>query len=300
MRRALWLLGLVILAGFAAFWVITRPADLPDSFVQAMDSHDADAARGEEVFWAAGCSGCHIAPGIEFDADLDERLVLSGGRQFETGFGTFTAPNISPDPEAGIGEWGRDDFARAMVLGVTPGGTHYYPAFPYTTYSAATPEDVADLWAFWQTLPSDATPSQPHELPVLLTLRRGVGLWKLAAGDATPPPVPDDPNLARGHYLVETLGHCAECHSPRDALGRLDRQRGMAGAPNPSGDGRIPAIPPEDWSQEDIAAYLSSGFTPEFDVVGKSMADVVVQLAQLPDEDVEAIAAYLLTLDEAD
>jgi len=294
MRRWPLLLGLAVAAGAAGFWLLTRPASLTAGIQQALAAHSADPVRGEAVFWAAGCAGCHAAPGIAFNAPLEERLVLSGGRRFETGFGTFVAPNISTDTDAGIGGWALEEFARAMMLGVSPTGAHYYPAFPYRAYAGATPQDVADLWAFWQSLPADATASQPHDLPAPLTLRRGLGLWKHLAARAAPPPAPEDPVLARGHYLVETLAHCAECHTPRDRLGRLDPAQWMAGAPNPSGQGRIPAIPPEGWSAEDIEAYLFSGFTPEFDVVGGSMADVVVQIAQLPESDRQAIAAWLL------
>ncbi|HHX89905.1 MAG TPA: cytochrome c [Paracoccus sp.] len=290
------LLGLALVAGAVGFWALTRPADLSAPVQQALATHPADPVRGEAVFWAAGCSGCHAAPGIAFNAPLTDRLVLSGGRRFESGFGTFVAPNISNDTNEGIGGWTLEEFARAVTLGVSPTNAHYYPAFPYRAYAAATPGDVADLWAFWQQLPADATPSQPHDLPAPFTLRRALGLWKLAADTTTPPPAPDDPVLARGHYLTQTLAHCAECHTPRDALGRLDTSQWMAGAPNPSGQGRIPAIPPRDWSAEDIAAYLASGFTPAFDVVGGSMADVVVQMAQLDPEDRDAIAAWLLTL----
>lgn len=297
MRRWPALLGLAVVAGAAGFWLLTRPADLAPQIQQALAEHPADPEQGEAVFWAAGCAGCHAAPGIAFNAPLEQRLILSGGRRFQTPFGTFTAPNISTDTDAGIGGWTLEEFARAMLLGVSPTGAHYYPAFPYRAYANATPGDVADLWAFWQRLPADPTVAPPHELPAVLTLRRGLGIWKRLADTVAPPALPsDDPVLAHGRYLVETMAHCAECHTPRDALGRLDATQWMAGAPNPSGEGRIPAIPPQGWSAEDIEAYLASGFTPEFDVVGGSMADVVVQMAQLAPEDRQAIAAWLLAL----
>lgn len=297
MRRLLSALGLALLAGFALFWALTRPGQLPVETQTALAVHAGDAARGEQVFWAAGCSGCHAAPGVEFNAPIEERLALAGGRRFATEFGTFVAPNISTDTDAGIGGWALEEFARAMLLGVSPTGAHYYPAFPYTTYTRATAEDVADLWAFWQTLPAVPQESQPHELAFPFSVRRGLGLWKwlnLRRDHITP--AATDPEVARGRYLVESLSHCAECHTPRDRLGALQSDRWMAGAPNPSGDGRIPAIPPARWSAEDIAAYLNSGFTPEFDVVGGTMADVVVHMSRLPDEDRRAIAAYLLDL----
>ena len=301
MRRWPLALGLAVLAGAAGFWLLTRPASLPASTLAALAAHPADAENGARIFWAAGCAGCHAAPDIAFNAPIEERLRLSGGRRLSSDFGSFIAPNVSMHPEAGIGAWTLEQFATAMLLGVAPDGRHYYPAFPYTTYLRARPGDIADLWAFWQSLPADATPDQPHELGFPFNLRRGLGLWKrLYLEPRHPTPPADDAQLARGRYLVEALAHCGECHSPRGALGGLQAGGWLSGAPNPSGQGRIPAIPHPRWSAEDIEAYLFSGFTPEFDVVGGSMADVVVQMAQLPAEDRAAIAAYLRALPPAD
>lgn len=285
------------LAGLAGFWVLTRPASLSAETLTLLADHPADAARGEAVFWAAGCASCHAAPGVAATAPVEQRLVLAGGRRFASPFGTFTAPNVSMHPDAGIGGWTLEQFARAVTQGVSPDGAHYYPAFPYTTYAHATATDVADLWAFWQGLPSVDTPSQPHELGFPFTLRRGLGLWKLlnlrddfVLAEVT------DPQIERGRYLVEALGHCAECHTPRDALGGLRRGNWLAGGPNPSGQGRIPAVPPQGWGASDIANYLQTGFTPSFDVVGGEMADVVANISRIAPEDRAAIAAYLLAL----
>jgi len=292
---ALAVAGLAL--GAAAFWALTRPADLPAATRAALAAHVPDAEAGERVFWAAGCAGCHAAPGLDMTSPPEARLILSGGRRLASDFGTFVSPNVSPHPTAGIGGWTLDDFARATLLGVAPDGRHYYPSFPFASYARMTPGDLSDLWAFWQTLPADATPSGRHELAFPFTLRRGIGLWKalhLDPGFVTP--AAPGSQIERGRYLVEALAHCAECHSPRGATGGLDRTRWMAGAPNPSGQGRIPALPPARWSAEDISAYLFSGFTPEFDVVGGSMADVVVHMARLPASDRDAITAYLLAL----
>ncbi len=296
MARLGWLV--VAALAFAAFlWWLARPADLPAATRTALQAHSPDTANGARIFWASGCAGCHARPGIGAADPVEARLVLAGGRRLESPFGTFVVPNASPDPEHGIGAWSLEDFARAMLLGVSPGGAHYYPAFPYTTYIRARPEDVADLWAFWQTLPPDDTPSAAHELPFPFSLRGGLGLWKLLnLNDEYVLPETDDDQVMRGRYLVEALGHCAECHTPRNLAGGLDMARWMAGAPNPSGEGRIPPIPDPRWSAEDIAAYLFSGFTPDFDVVGGSMTDVVSHMAQLPAEDRAAIAAYLRAL----
>lgn len=289
MRRLLALALLLGLAGAAAFWALTRPVTLPAT---ALAGLAGDAARGEAVYHAAGCGSCHMAPGATGAA----RDVLSGGQRFTTEFGTFVAPNISSDPIHGIGGWSTLDLANAMRHGVSPQGQHYYPAFPYAAYAGATLQDIADLRAHLATLPADATPDQPHDLAFPFTLRRGIGLWKRAFLSDAPvlaDPLPEP--AARGRYLVEVLGHCGECHTPRNMAGGLDRARWLAGAPNPSGQGRIPNITPArlDWSEDQIVAYLTSGFTPDFDSAGGHMALVVDNYARLPDADRAAVAAYL-------
>ena len=256
-------------------------------------------ARGKAVFDAGGCASCHAAEGATGEA----RLILSGGRAFATPFGTFRAPNISQDSDHGIGAWGLADLVNAMRHGTSPQGQHYYPAFPYASYSRATLQDIADLQAYLVTLPADATPDQSHDLAFPFTIRRGLGLWKAlylddgwtVTGDLTAMEI-------RGRYLAEALGHCAECHTPRGPLGGLDRDRWMGGAANPSGRGTIPNITPArlDWSEADILAYFTSGFTPDYDPAGGSMPDVVQNLAQLPEADRAALATYLKRLAPVD
>lgn len=253
---------------------------------------EGDPAKGETVFIASGCASCHAAP----DAEGDAKLVLAGGQRFVSDFGTFVAPNISSHPEAGIGAWSPEDFASAVKNGVSPDGRHYYPAFPYASYTHMTDADVVDLWAYWQTLPADATPSQPHELAFPFNIRRSVGVWKLLyLTDGWAVQTADTPELERGRYLVEALAHCGECHTPRNALGGMDTGRWLAGAPNPSGEGTIPNITPAKltWSTGEIVTYLTTGFTPEFDSAGGHMAHVVSNMAKLPDDDRRAVAAYL-------
>ncbi|WP_322892540.1 MULTISPECIES: cytochrome c [unclassified Yoonia] len=287
MVRWLWVAGIVA-AGIGAGWFATKPTPLPAS---ALDGITGDATRGAITFAAAGCASCHAAP----DGPPE---VLAGGKSFASDFGTFVAPNISPDPVQGIGGWSDLELASAIMRGVSPDGAHYYPAFPYTSYIKADLQDVADLIAHLRTLPADATPSQPHDLTFPYNIRATLGPWKaLYLRDDWVMDAPK-PELERGRVLVEALGHCAECHTPRDALGGLDRAAWMTGAPNPSGDGRIPDITPAglDWSEQDIAEYLSSGFTPDFDSAGGTMADVIRNTEQLSDEDRLAIAAYLKAL----
>lgn len=285
------LLGAAIIGGLAAGagWVISAPRPIDTA---SLATRAGDATQGEAVFHAAGCASCHIAP----DRDADP-LVLSGGRAFASDFGTFIAPNISTDPQHGIGAWSSEEFINAVMRGISPDGTHYYPAFPYTSYIRADPQDIADLYAFMMTLPADATPSQPHDLRFPFNIRRGVGVWKaLFLRDDWVVTADLSAEEARGRYLSEALSHCAECHSPRNALGALDHGRWLLGAPNPSGTGRIPAIAGDDfdWSAFDISAYLETGLTPDFDVVGGSMAAVVRSLQQLEKSELDAIAAYIL------
>ncbi|MBP7002522.1 MAG: c-type cytochrome [Amaricoccus sp.] len=282
---------LLALVGGGAFWLLTRPERLELATLSALP--EGDAGRGELVFWAGGCASCHAAEG----AKDEEKLRLGGGRRLASDFGTFVAPNISSDPEDGIGAWTTADLANAMMRGVSPDGRHYYPAFPYTSYARMDPADIADLRAYLATLPAVQGRAPGHELAFPFTLRRGVGLWKLAFLSDAPVIAVDeaDPRLVRGRYLVEGPGHCGECHTPRNLAGGLEKSRWLAGAPNPEGKGRIPNITPGglDWSPGDIAYYLETGFTPEFDSVGGSMVAVQQNMAMLPAPDREAIAAYL-------
>ncbi|WP_298431801.1 cytochrome c [uncultured Jannaschia sp.] len=270
---------------------ITRADPLPAGIY---DDLAGDAARGEAVFWAGGCASCHMAP----EAEGDAQLVLTGGQAFPSDFGTFYAPNVSMHPEDGIGAWTADEFASAVQRGVSPEGAHYFPVFPYAAYRLANPQDIVDLWAFWQTLPAAEGARPAHDIAFPFSIRRGVGVWKQLYGSADFTGPGPEADVERGRYLAEALSHCAECHTPRTALGGLDRSRWMAGAPNPSGPGRIPNITPAEltWSEDEIEAYLTDGFTPEFDVAAGHMRHVVENLARLPDGDRAAIAAYLKAL----
>ena len=292
MRLIRGLIAAALLAGAAGWW-LTRATPLPTS---DMANLTGDAAHGEQVFLAAGCASCHAAPDAE---DAGAKLVLAGGQRFASDFGTFVAPNISPDPLHGIGGWTLFDFATALKRGVSPGGTHYYPAFPYTAYAKMADQDIADLWAFWQSLPASDRPSQPHEVGFPFSIRRGVGVWKLLflnddwvmQGDL-------DPVVERGRYLIEAQAHCGECHTPRGALGELNTSRWLAGAPNPSGPGQIPGLRPGQlsWDAGEIAYYLETGFTPDYDSAGGHMVAVVENFAKLPAEDRTAVAAYIKAL----
>lgn len=278
-------LGLSAALYLALSWPETHTAE-------QLDALRSDVQNGETVFLAAGCGSCHSDP----KADPTDRLVLSGGRSFETPFGKFYAPNISTSVDHGIGGWSLTDFERALRQGVSPDGAHYFPVFPYTAYQRMTDQDVVDLWAYWQSLEAAHTENQTHDLPFLFGFRQNVGLWKrifMTRDWAISTEL--IPEAQRGRYLVEALGHCGECHTPRNAFGGLKPAQWLAGAKNPTGKGKIPNITPAslDWSTAEISEYLSSGFTPDFDVVGGHMALVVENLAQLDQKDRDAIAQYL-------
>lgn len=289
MRRLLIILVALAVIGFGVYWVLTMPKTLPDD---ALAGLQPDPAHGEQVFWAGGCASCHAAA----DAKDEGKLQLGGGQKFASPFGTFIAPNISPDPVNGIGGWTALDLANAMQQGVSPDGQHYFPAFPYTSYARAELQDIVDLHAYLATLPAIATPSLPHDVAFPFNIRRNLGGWKflfknddwVVAGDLSE-------TETRGRYLAEALGHCGECHTPRNSLGGPDLSRWLAGGPITGAQGNFPNITPGrlDWSERDIAEYLKSGFTPDFDSVGGHMVLVVQNFARLPAEDRDAVAAYL-------
>jgi mono/diheme cytochrome c family protein len=249
------------------------------------------------VFDAAGCASCHAAKG----ARGDDRLLLGGGLELATEFGVFRAPNISPDPDTGIGNWSALDLVNAMMRGVSPEGAHYYPSFPYTSYARMRVEDIVDLKAFLDTLPPVSNRVASHSLHFPYGLRRGIGLWKwLNLDPSSVIALADEatPALLRGRYLVEGPGHCGECHTRRDWFGGIDKRSWLAGAPNPEGRGTIPNITSGpggigDWDIGDIVFSFETGFMPDFNSYTGQMADVQENLARLPPGDREAIAAYL-------
>jgi mono/diheme cytochrome c family protein len=219
----------------------------------------------------------------------------------KTAFGTFVAPNISPSKADGIGAWKTADLANAMLRGVSPDGAHYYPAFPYTTYAHAKLEDVRDLMAYMRTLAAVDGKVPDHELAFPFSFRRGIGLWKMLFLNTKP--IVDDPAKSadwnRGHYLVDALGHCAECHSPRNPAGGIVAAQKYAGGPDAEGHGWVPNITAKgigSWSKGDVSELLSTGFTPDYDSVGSSMADVVRNTGALPKSDRDAMAEYLKSL----
>ncbi|MCO5730922.1 cytochrome c [Rhizobium sp. SSA_523] len=289
------LAGLAALAlGAGVAYALTRPDPHPADYWAGLGQ--PDLAHGETLFWAGGCASCHAAK----DAQGEAVKLLSGGRALPTAFGTFNVPNISSDPKAGIGSWTLAQFGDAMTRGVGPRGEHLYPSFPYGSYARMSREDVNDLFGYLKSLPASPDIAPAHALNFPFNLRLAVGGWKLLY--FTDAPRVDLANASdavrRGQYLVEGPGHCGECHTPRNVMGGFQTGQWLAGGPNPEGEGRIPDITPGSdsigaWSEEDIANYLETGFTPDFDSVGGSMVEVQQNLSHLPKEDLLAIAAYL-------
>ncbi|TPL55731.1 c-type cytochrome [Mesorhizobium sp. B2-4-4] len=281
--------------GAVAAWTLSAPVKLDAETMAKLAP--GDAARGKRIFDAGGCTSCHAKPGSKGD----ERLELVGGLELKTPFGTFVPPNISQDPKDGIGAWSAEDLANAMLKGVSPSGEHFYPAFPYTSYARMKPADIADLYAFLKTLPAVAGRAPANSLSFPFNIRRGIGLWKRLYLSEQPvvslPEGAPGPVIA-GRYLVEGPGHCGECHTPRDLAGGTKKSEWLAGATAAEGSGIVPNITSGeggigDWSQADIANYLETGFTPDFDSVGGAMVDVQRNMAELAPEDRAAIAAYL-------
>ncbi|RED38073.1 mono/diheme cytochrome c family protein [Rhodopseudomonas thermotolerans] len=289
-------IGAVILIaaiiGVAAFWLLTMPSTIS---ADRLPQRTANLENGRTVFYAGGCAECHATP------KQDDRTRLGGGLALTSEFGTFHVPNISPDPNDGIGAWSEAEFVSAVLRGTAPGGVHLYPAFPYPSYAHARLDDVRDLFAFIKTLPAVAGRAPPNELAFPFNIRRAVGLWKLLFfDDATFTPDPaQSAQWNRGAYLVNSFGHCAECHSPRNVLGGIVASQRFAGGPNPEGKGWVPNITQKglsDWSESDLAYFLETGLTPEGDSAGGSMAQVIRNTSQLGKADREAIAVYIKSL----
>lgn len=295
MRRLAIVVVLALIGALAVFWYLTAPKHVPAS---ALAGGAPNLENGRTLFAAGGCASCHAAA-------KDERTKLGGGVALHSPFGTFYAPNISPDEKHGIGRWSEADFVTAMRNGVSPDGRHYYPAFPYTSYQHMTAADLRDLFAYLQTLPAVTSPSRDHDLSFPFTVRRGLGLWKLLYLDGKPF-VPDPVQSAqwnRGAYLVNGPGHCAECHSPRDGFGGIRSAQRFAGGPNPEGEGWVSNITQKGlgrWSQKDFEYLLETGELPDGDSVGGSMREVIRNTSQLPAADRAAMAVYLKSLAPVD
>lgn len=247
-----------------------------------------DAAHGETLARLGGCASCHTA---------DDGAPYAGGHEIKTEFGSFYGSNLTPDRDHGLGAWTYDDFERAMRHGIGPDGTRYWPAFPYTSFQRLTDDDLADLWAYLQTLPASDRPEIPHERQARWQLR----IWRPLAfrQRGVFEPDADRSEVAnRGAYLTEAVAHCGECHTPRGGLGGLKHRAFLAGSDaEPEGGPNL--TPHEDalgaWTHSDWTLFLESGMTPEGDFVGGQMGRVVREgTAKLSEADRAAMATFLM------
>jgi mono/diheme cytochrome c family protein len=251
--------------------------------------------RGEYVFKISGCANCHTA---------ENGVPLAGGRPLVTPFGTFYSPNITLHKTAGIGAWSADDFQRALHHGVSPEGSDYYPAFPYTSYTGMLAEDARALHAYLLSLPVSEQTNREHELAWFLRWRFAAKVWKwlfFNPGEFQQRP---DQNAQwnRGAYLAEAMGHCGECHTPRNRFGVLQADLAYAGNAQGPEDELVPNITPHkgtgigDWSRADLQLFLQFGERPDGEYTAGSMDQVIEELRHLTPEDREAVIDYLLAL----
>ena len=257
-----------------------------------------DVERGKYLFHAAGCLGCHT--------DVKGKgKPLAGGRKLKTPFGVFMSPNITADLRHGIGNWSDEDFVRALRLGIAPDGRHYFPVFPYPSYTGIPDRDLLDIKAYIFTLPKAAAANKPHDLGPPFGWRFLVSLWKALYFTPGPfrPEKAQSEEWNRGAYLVTALIHCGECHTPRDFLGGKKAGMALAGTKDGPTGGIIPNITPDKetgigrWPDADLREILKSGMLPDADFVGSEMGEVVDgSTSKLTGADLAAVIVYLRSL----
>ena len=247
---------------------------------------------GPELAAVGDCVVCHTAPGGE---------PFAGGAGLETPFGLVYSTNITPDPATGIGTWSEAAFVRSMTEGLDRTGNHLYPVFPYDHFARVTPDDLAAIYAFLMSQPPVSSVAPPDALRFPFNQRPLLAVWKMLYLDASPwqpdPALDDEQN--RGAYLVEGLGHCGACHTPRTMLGGLDRARAFAGAE--AENWHVPAIGAAaqnraPWGLDGYANYLFDGWDEVHGLAAGPMTSVVDGLAEANEDDIFAMAAYLATL----
>ena len=294
MTRRHVLIGGAVIVACGILAVSVWMDDAPTVARRDLSALVGDVGRGAYVARLSGCIACHT------DVKAGG-AVLAGGPAIDTEFGAFYSPNITPDPEDGIGDWTLDDFARALTAGESPDGRHYYPSFPYAFYTRLTDQDIVDLWAAVRSVPAVAGGPKKHELRFPLGIREFVGVWKRLYFEGGP--IPSDPRRAdewnRGRYLAEGPGHCGACHTPRNFLGGRIAEERYAGAKGPEGE-KIPpitvsALIENGWEADDLAYALRTGLKPDGDVFGGSMASVVREGTRYwSDSDLSALSAFIL------
>nr|WP_301334688.1 molybdopterin cofactor-binding domain-containing protein [Variovorax dokdonensis] len=292
-RRAWWATaGALIVGGLGAIAGLLgwRPSIAPVTITTPVFS-DATIERGRVLAALGDCAVCHTAPG---------GAVNAGGRPMQTPFGTIYSTNLTPDAQTGLGHWSFSAFQRAMREGISRDGHHLYPVFPYTDFAKTSDDDLTALYAYFMSLPPVRSETPPAELQFPFGMRPLMGVWNALFHDPAPyAPQPDrSAQWNRGAYLVEGLGHCGACHTPRNAMGAEQTgQSHFAGAlvdgweaPPLTALASKSAVP---WTADALYRYLRHGYSAEHGAAGGPMAQVVRELAAVPDEDVRAMATYL-------
>ena len=296
MRRRLAILaGVVLAAAFAVAAFLAWPAPLPPAVASAgQPTGAALVARGQYLTRAADCVACHTAPGGQ---------AFAGGRAFALPFGTIYSPNITPDPQTGIGGWSDAAFVRALHRGIGQNGENLYPAFPYTAYARLSTDDALAIRAYLATLqPVQAAPP-PNRLPFPFNQRYVLRFWNLLFLPRKPfePDPARDQAGNRGAYLADALGHCGECHTPRNVLMGLDGAKKYGGAEqvgwlayNLTSD-RQHGL--GGWSDAQLEQYLTTGRAEGRGPASGPMAEVVENsLRYLDTDDIQSIVRYLRSI----
>ena len=254
--------------------------------------------RGAYVFRAAGGCSCHTDV-------TNDGAFMAGGRPIATPFGTIYSTNITPHPETGIGAWSDEDFLRAMTQGVGPSGEQYFPVFPYTSFTRMSRQDLLDLKAYLFSIAPVSQSNRQPELQAPFGWRIGVRVWKFLYFQPGPlRPDPDQsPRWNRGAYLARALGHCGECHTPRNLFGGLRKDRRHAGTVDGPDGELAPNITPDldtgigSWGSADLVWFLQMGLKPDGDDTQGLMSELIeTGYSHLGEDDLEAIAAYILSL----
>ncbi|GAA4326552.1 hypothetical protein GCM10023144_10150 [Pigmentiphaga soli] len=288
----------LVLLGVAACAAAWRPAIEETQSPPPADSFDqATLARGMQVAAIGDCTSCHTAP---------HGKPFAGGLPIGTPFGTIYSTNITPDPDTGIGKWSLEAFTRAMRRGVSRDGHLLYPAFPYPHFTHMSDDDIKAVYAYMMT--RDPVHAEPpaNSLRFPFGFRPLVAGWNLLFlrdGDLPAAPSPElaqDAQWLRGRYLVEGAGHCASCHTPMNAFGAEKTDQAFAGGFIDGWD--VPPLnalsrTPRPWTAAQLSSYLRTGLASEHGAAAGPMLPVTRQLADLPEADAQAIAAYLLSLD---
>lgn len=286
--------SLAVLGAIAIGAIIFVPASRTAPLSELPADYKVPEGYGKYVMRMADCKACHTADGGE---------PFAGGRPIESPLGTIWSTNITPDPENGIGNYSLDDFRAALYDGVEPDGTHLYPAMPYENYRKMSEEDVRALYDFFMNEVKPVAKKAPEtDLAFPFNQRWGLRLWNwFALGDAGHADLYDDAVLDRGAYLVDSLGHCAACHSPRNVIMAQDGINAedsnyLAGgvidgwlAPSLHGENSAPAK----WSEQDLRDYLTTGRNSHNAVAGEMTQVVGDSLQYATDEDMTAMVTYL-------